>query len=170
MKKRFRKALVVIGVIAILVTYFAVQTVEIFYPEINYKEVDILTEEMRAYGLDTMRTESGLIIKKGPGSNYRISDPKTKILNGLNSVLVLLLIYVPTGTVIIVLQTRKEKKRGVQWASPFLFCFKNIYFSNKSECEPVLNAVNTNSFELIEYIKSQLGCIWHSLYPFIIIW
>lgn len=34
-----------------------------------------------------------------------------------------------------------------------------IYFSNKSECEPVLKAVNINSSLLMEYIKSQSGCI-----------
>lgn len=166
MNKRFLKAFFVFEVIL----YIAIQTVEIFYPDINYKEVDIVTEEMRAYGLDTVRTESGLIIKKGPGGNYRISDPKTKILNGMNGIFFLSLIGVSTAIFAIVIETQKEKKRDALWASLFLFCFKNIYFSNKSECEPVLNAVNTNSFELIEYIKSQLGCIWHSLYPFIIIW
>lgn len=118
MKKRFVKVVVVTWVILILVTHIAVQAVEIFYPEIDFKEVEIVTEEMRAYGIDTVRTESGLTITKGPGSNYRISDPKTKILNGLNSVLFLLLIYVPTGTVITVIivlqQTRKEKKGMLQ--------------------------------------------------------
>ena len=112
MKKRFRKAFVVIGIIAILVTYFAVQTVEIFYPEINFEEVDFIKEEMRAYGLYTVRTESGLIIKR-TGGQYTISDPKIEILNRLNLVLFLLLIYVPTVTVIIVLKTRIEKKRDV---------------------------------------------------------
>ena len=32
-------------------------------------------------------------------------------------------------------------------------------YSNKSECEPVLNAVNISSCLFIEYIKSQSGCI-----------
>ena len=46
--------------------------------------------------------------------------------------------------------------------------FASFFYSNKSECEPVLKAVNTNSCLLIEYIKSQSGCMWHSLYPFIV--
>lgn len=43
-----------------------------------------------------------------------------------------------------------------------------FFYSNKSECEPVLKAVNINSSLLIEYINSQSGCMWHSLKPFIV--
>ena len=105
MMKRFVKAFVVFEVIL----YIAIQAVEIFYPGINFKEVEIKTEEMRAYGLDTMRTESGLIIKR-TGGQYIISDPKTKILNGLNGLFFLLPIYVSTAIVTIVIIKWKEKK------------------------------------------------------------
>ena len=107
MMKRFVKAFVVFEIII----YLAIQAVEIFYPGINFKEVEIKTEEMRVLGLDTMRTESGLIIKRGPGSNYTIGDPKTKILNVLNGLFVLSPISFSAGIVTIVIMTRKEKQR-----------------------------------------------------------
>ncbi len=107
MMKRFVKAFVVFEVIL----YIAIQAVEISYPGIDFKEVEIKTEEMRVLGIDTMRTESGLVIKKGPGGNYRIGDPKTKILNGLNGIFFLSPIYVSTVIVTIVIIKRKEKKR-----------------------------------------------------------
>lgn len=108
MKKRFLKAFVVFEVIL----YIAIQAVEIFYPDLDFHEVTIKTEEMRIYGIERMETNNGGVITKGPGGDYRISDPKTKILNGLNGIFFLLPIYVSIAGVTSVIVTWKEKKRG----------------------------------------------------------
>lgn len=126
MMKQMMKFLVVSGAIVILVFAIATRIVERFYPKTDLSKVNEKIETIEGYGFDTFTdmTENGIIIEKDGPIYYMISDRKSRILNELNTIIFRASVIEVFATVVMVTVTEKNKKRDVQWASLFLFCFK----------------------------------------------